>query len=216
MRLLQHLFRWKHSRSEKKRLIVFVAIMSLLLVAGITGAFYFQFARTEAAAAWYESWPYRRKITIKESMIPGSTALTNFPVMITITDSQMSRHIQQNGNDILFTLGDGATKLAHEIESYNPATGALVAWVRIPSLSATADTTLYMYYGNRAATNQQNATAVWDSNYQTVYHMGQTPNDASPSVLDSTSNARHATVLGVWVLGTLFREQLAGELILME
>jgi hypothetical protein len=196
MRLLQNFFRRKHSRSEKKRLIVFVAIMSLLLVAGIAGAFYFQFSRTEASAAWYESWPYRRKITIKESMIPGSTALTNFPVMITITDSQMSRHIQQNGNDILFTLGDGSTKLAHEIESYNPSTGALVAWVRIPSLSATVDTTLYMYYGNRAATNQQNATAVWDSNYQTVYHMSQTPNDSSPAVLDSTSNARHATSIG--------------------
>lgn len=196
MRVLQHLFRRKHSRSEKKRLVVFVTIMCLLLVAGIAGVFYFQFSRPEASAAWYESWPYRRKITIRESMVPGSTALTNFPVMITITDSQMGRLIQQNGNDILFTAGDGSTKLAHEIESYNPSTGALVAWVRIPSLSATADTSIYMYYGNRAATNQQNATAVWDTNYQTVYHMAQTPNDASPAVLDSTSNARHATSIG--------------------
>ena len=35
-----------------------------------------------------------------------------------------------NGDDILFTAADGVTKLAHEIESYDSATGALTIWVK--------------------------------------------------------------------------------------
>src|SRR5437588_365856 len=50
----------------------------------------------------------------------------------------------------------GALKLSHEIESYNPVTGAIRAWVLLPSLSHTADTIFYLSYGNAAiATNQE-------------------------------------------------------------
>ena len=66
---------------------------------------------------------------------------------------------------------DGATKLAHEIETYNGAPGQLIAWVQVPSLSPATNTVLYMYYGNAAAANQQNPTGVWDSHYEGVWHL---------------------------------------------
>jgi hypothetical protein len=69
------------------------------------------------------------------------------------------------GTDIFVTSADGATKLNHELESYNPATGQIVAWVQLPSLSPIADTTIYIYYGNSLATDQQNKVGVWDGNY---------------------------------------------------
>src|SRR5262249_4120919 len=50
-------------------------------------------------------------------------------------------------------------------------TGQIIAWVQIPSLSPTVDTTIYVYYGNAAASDQQNKAGVWDSNFKAVYHM---------------------------------------------
>ena len=37
-----------------------------------------------------------------------------------------------DGTDLLFTASDGVTKLNHELEFYNPATGQVSAWVRCP------------------------------------------------------------------------------------
>ena len=61
--------------------------------------------------------------------------------------------------------------LSHEIERYGSATGALVAWVKVPSLPSATDTVLFMYYSNGSATSQQDATNVWDSNYKAVWHL---------------------------------------------
>jgi len=89
----------------------------------------------------------------------------------------------------------GVVKLDHELEQYNPVTGQLTAWVRIPSLSHTGDTTLYVFYGNSAVTSSlENKTGVWDSSYGGVWHLGT--NGAALSSADSTSNANNATVVG--------------------
>ena len=60
----------------------------------------------------------------------------------------------------------GRQSLTHEIESYTSGTGTLVAWVEIPSLSSAANTVIYMYYGNAAATSQQNVTGTWNATYR--------------------------------------------------
>jgi hypothetical protein len=96
-----------------------------------------------------------------------------------------------DGTDILFTASDGVTKLNHEIESYNAATGQLAAWVNLPALSGTADTVIYVYFGNAAASDQQNKAGVWDSNFAGVWHMSD--NAASTTVADSTQNSGTAT-----------------------
>ncbi len=126
-------------------------------------------------ASWYDaSWAYRKPITIDHARVSGGTDLTDFPVLIDLSaDADLAAGAQANGNDILFTSADGTTKLSHEIETYTSATGALVAWVKVPSLWAHVDTTLYMYYGNSGAFNQQNATGVWDAKTGAVYHLGQ-------------------------------------------
>src|SRR5581483_470952 len=97
-----------------------------------------------------------------------------------------------DGTDILFTASDGITKLSHELESYNPTTGQLTAWVKVPALSPTGDTVVYVYYGNGAASDQQNKTAVWDSNYKEVLHLSES---SGTTVFDSTANANNGTKL---------------------
>src|SRR5205823_5323207 len=90
-------------------------------------------------------------------------------------------------NDILFTSGDGTTKLNHEIEKYDSATGQLVAWVQLPTLYAQKDTQMYLYYGNASASSQQSVTATWNSNYKAVWHLKEDPSGSAPQMQDSTS-----------------------------
>lgn len=140
------------------------------------------------ACTWYgANWQYRKKITIDNTEVPGT--LTDFPVLISLTDTDLRDDAQNDADDILFTSSDGTTKLDHEIEDFDGATGVLVAWVKVPSVSSSSDTVVYMYYGYGSATNQENATGVWSNDYEAVYHLHD-------DFLDSTSNGRDGTNSG--------------------
>ena len=140
-------------------------------------------------AVWYNnSWLYRKAITIDYTKVSAGPH-TNFPILVNITDTDLQARALSSGNDILFTASDGTTKLNHEIESYTSGTGALIAWVQIPSLSSSANTIIYMYYGNSGAANQQNVTGTWDANFAGVYHLNTVFTDA-------TSNARNGANTG--------------------
>jgi hypothetical protein len=142
---------------------------------------------------WYNvggTWAHRKTVTIDHTKV--SAALSNFPVLVSLaSDANLSAGALANGNDILFTASDGTTKLDHEIEIYTSASGQLIAWVRVPALSSSADTVLYLYYGNPASANQQHAPGVWDSNFASVLHLG---NGTTLSGADSTSNASNGTL----------------------
>jgi thermitase len=143
---------------------------------------------------WYTSWSNRKPITILHGEVSGGASLTNFPVLISLaSDANLAQLAQASGNDILFTGSDGVTKLSHQIESYTASSGRLVAWVQVPSVSSTADTMIYMYYGNPSAANQQQAAQVWDSNYLGVWHF---PNGTTLNASDSTANADNGTIHG--------------------
>ena len=132
------------------------------------------------------SWPYRQAITIYHTNV-FTTDQTNFPVLVNlVANTGLQNHAQTNGNDIYFTASDGTTVLPYEREKYVSGTGALVAWVKIPILSHTADTVVYMYYGNSGASDQQQATNVWDSNFKGVWHLNQTPTGVAGDIVDST------------------------------
>jgi hypothetical protein len=145
-------------------------------------------------ATWYGVWSNRKQITLNHAQVSGAASLANFPVLISLTDADLKTTAKTDGSDILFTAADGLTKLNHEIELYTSATGQLVAWVSVPALSPSADTIVYMYYGNPSAANQQNAAGVWDSSYKAVLHLG---NSTGLSSSDSTSNGNSTVNSGV-------------------
>jgi PKD repeat protein len=144
---------------------------------------------------WYCGWSYRKNITIDKSKVPSDQ--TNFPVFINLaSDADLSARARSDGYDILFTSSDGTTKLSHEIETYTSGTGALVAWVKVPTLTSSANTSIYMYYGCATATNQQDRTNVWDADFRGVWHLKEDPSGTAPQMLDSTANAWHGTSNG--------------------
>jgi hypothetical protein len=128
-------------------------------------------------------WQYRKQITINHMQIDGN--LKNFPVLLSITDQDLTKG-QIDGGDILFMNGSGvSSKLHHEIETYNHASGNLIAWINVPVLSSDQNTILYLYYGNPNSIDQEYHQKVWDSHYQAVWHMSDA---TSSTISDSTIN----------------------------
>ncbi len=148
-----------------------------------------------SGTGWYNlAWSWRKPLTINHALVSGGSSLTGFPVLFSVTDPNLATAAngggtgKADGTDILFTASDGVTKLNHEIESYNPATGQTVAWVQVPSLSPATDTLIYVYYGNPSAPNEQNIAGSWDSNYLAVYHMA---NDAPTTLVTDSTGANN-------------------------
>jgi RHS repeat-associated protein len=95
----------------------------------------------------------------------------------------------------IFTSDSGcATKLNHEVETYNATTGAVNYWVKVPTVSHATDTVIYMCYGSASVTtDQSNKTAVWDSNFVSVYHL---PDGSTLNASDSTANGNNGANSG--------------------
>ncbi|MHA2275966.1 MAG: DUF2341 domain-containing protein, partial [Candidatus Kariarchaeaceae archaeon] len=145
-------------------------------------------------------YEYLKQFTIDNSKVNGISSLIDFPVLINFYDSDLRTKVQADGDDIIFA--DSSNKqLDHEMELFNQTSNSthahLVAWVRVPSLSAIVDTNITMYYGNSTVGNHENPVGVWDSNYQGVWHLNQNP------ITDSTTNNNHGYTSGSMTSGDL-------------
>jgi hypothetical protein len=130
--------------------------------------------------AWWDyAWLFRKAITIDPANVGAD--LTDFPVLIDLTDADVAANAQSSGDDLVFTDSNGV-QLSHEIEFYDTGTGHVIAWVSVPDLSSTEDTLLYLYFGNSSAMNQEDVEGTWDSNYVMVQHLDET----SGTHVDST------------------------------
>ncbi len=143
---------------------------------------------------WNTSWKRRRLLTIDNSSI--SSNLTNFPVLVKIDSSRIDyAQTKAAGADLRFVDADHTTSLSFEIESWDPA-GTSWVWVKVPQIDSSSNTDhIYMYYGNTAATDGQNAAGVWSNGYLAVYHMNQSPTSGA-TINDSTGNGRDMIVSG--------------------
>ena len=139
-----------------------------------------------SSTACNSSWLARRKITFDNSALSGS--LTNFPVLVSVTSSQINYAKTQNrGQDIRFVDADGTTALSYEIEKWDES-GTSLIWVKVPTLSNNNTDYIYMYYHNTTATDNQSVTSVWDTNHKGVWHLAT---DTSLSTSDSTTNGNN-------------------------
>jgi len=146
-----------------------------------------------ADPAWYDTgWLWRQEVTV--SPLGNSAGLSNFPLLVKLTaqGNPLFGTAQSSGHDIFFTDAAG-TKLDHEIEYYSDA-GAkeLDAWVRVPTVPA-AGSTLYMYYGNAGADDQQNMPGTWTGNYKMVQHLQEAPANGVAGHIDSTGLGNDGT-----------------------
>jgi hypothetical protein len=88
--------------------------------------------------------------------------------------------------------------------NYTPLGGEAWLWTKVPNISSTVDTRLYIYYDNNHVDNtdyvgnigSSAGKNVWDSNYKGVWHLIENPSGIAPQMKDSTSNANHGTSYG--------------------
>ena len=123
---------------------------------------------------------FSRPITIDYTKVgvDNTGSIPNFPFLVSLTRDYLKSSgnggdVQDiNGYDITFRAADMMTQLDHEVETYNPVTGELVAWVRIPILSKSADTVIHMFYGSACvSSSQENPAGLWDACYKGVWHL---------------------------------------------
>ncbi len=119
---------------------------------------------------------YERNITIDHNYVSGSEDLYNFPMLVNLAGQTFLKNLPNgqventNGYDIIFT-DENYNILDHQIEYYNGSNGDLIAWVRIPVLSSSANTVIKILYGNTQISSDPSTTDVWDSHYKGVWHM---------------------------------------------
>ena len=151
---------------------------------------YHQLHRQFRVSAFANGYEHYRAITISHTQVAANQ--TNFPVLVTGTFPYLATlanggFLQNaNGYDAIFTSDmAGSNLLNWEVEQYSPVDGTATYWVKVPNLSSTTDTTIYLYYDNPAITTfQGNKTGTWDSNFIAVYHASD--NAANQTVSDST------------------------------
>ena len=109
---------------------------------------------------------WRKKITLDHAC-SANTDQADFPFLIALEDPACK---SLAAAALYFTLADGQTRIPHELQAYDPERGALQAWVRIPLLSSSTDTELYLYCA--AAEQERHPSAVWDEHHKIVQHLG--------------------------------------------
>jgi len=167
-----------------------------------------------AEGAWLSGWDQRIKLTIDSSKIDSD--LTNFPVLIHIssasgiTDSDASRVFDEltsddNRKKIAVTTSDGQTQCLVEIEKWDDANEKAWLWVRVPSVSSSSDTELYLYYDADHPNNtiyvadaSGSMTDIWGTEYVMVHHLEET----SGTHYDSTFRDNDSSVVSVTTQGS--------------
>lgn len=135
-----------------------------------------------------ETWKYRKKIIINSDYIDSD--LYNYPLMIKLSYPSFDYYkAKVDGEDIRFKDASNNT-LKYEFENWN-FLGNSWLWVKVPYVSSVSDTSLYMYYGNPDALDEQNPGLVW-SGYSLVQHL----NEGTGYHVDSTSSGNSGTYIG--------------------
>lgn len=115
---------------------------------------------------WLDDWDNRIELKINHEMIDDS--LSDFPVMVYLSDSSginsadvssVFEELGTNWKKIAVTTDDGTTQCFVEVEKWEPENQQAWLWVKVPAISSTTDTKLFLYFDN---TKQNNSDYVGD------------------------------------------------------
>jgi hypothetical protein len=143
--------------------------------------------------SWLSGWSNRDRITIDHTDVTAD--LSDFPIKVIVpSTSDLFTVGKSDGADVRFTSADGKTLLDFEREVHDDTNSIAVYHVKIPLVSSTSDTEIYLYYGNASATDASSPTSVWDSDYKLVLHMDGSLKDSTSNGNDGTN---HGSTLGL-------------------
>jgi hypothetical protein len=152
---------------------------------------------------WFDNdWNYRQKITVESSEVAGSGSHSNFPVYVDLSDmsSGFFTNVKSDGCDIRVVESDEETETPFELVDIDTSGGTGELHFLADSLSTSADTEFYIYYGNSGAScyaedATYGAENVW-SDYDIVYHFTESAGSSEDAV-DRTGNGWDASPTNV-------------------
>ena len=137
---------------------------------------------------------FRIPLTIQAAQV--ASTLTDFPVYVDLSTlgSHFFSNVRSDGGDIRVTTNDGETELSREIVSINTGGETGEMHFLAPTISSSANTTFYIYYGATDELEYQpdstyGSESVWSQNYEVVYHFEENPGGTAPQYIDSTGNS---------------------------
>ena len=157
----------------------------------------------EGVGAWYNSaWNYRKKITVDFTKVDANQ--NDFPVYVNLADlganffASVESAGGNDGGDIRVTNSDGITELPREIVTINVGTQTGELHFEADFLSSSVPTDFYIYYGNAAASEPLRSSIygkdkVWENGYVGVWHLEESPANATAGHDDSTGNPNDGT-----------------------
>ena len=189
-------------KKVQRLILLLILIFSLILLPE---------CRMTANVGWLADWANRITLTVDHTKV-GET-LTNFPILVSLSSSSgtastdislVFNELSDNGTKIAVTTADGTTQCYVEIERWDSVNRQACLWVRVPSISSSTDTTLYLYYDRVQADNtgyvgytgSTAAQAVWDTNFVAAYHLAQQGNGTVGEVKDSTAKQHNGQGMG--------------------
>lgn len=161
--------------------------------------------------AFPDGWGRKCALTIDSAHIDST--LTNFTAVFTqdmlpseMFDADGSYPALDGGGDVRFSSDeDGVTRLACDVRVFetdnNPANGVADIAVKIPSISSSTDTTIYVWY-NKSGESQPVSSDTYgrnntyDSGFLLVYSMSENPASSAPQFIDRTGNGNSGTTTG--------------------
>lgn len=152
-------------------------------------------------ARWDEKFTARKKITLDTSAsgTPIAEPIGGATLLVRLHDGNFDfAAAKEDGSDIRFVAADDKTVLPFHIEKFDSLLHEGLAWVKVPEITASGKTEVWLYYGNPAAERAGDPKASYDGDTALVYHFAE--NNAAAS--DATSYANNAQTPGTTV-GTL-------------
>src|SRR5690349_20912327 len=138
-------------------------------------------------AWWKDEWTTRKKITL----ISPSGEVTDAPVLIRLHSGNLDfLSANDDGSDLRLVAADDKTELKFHVEKWDGANQLALVWVKVPKLSA--QTEMFLYYGNESATSAADPKGTYDAS-SAIYHFAEregNPQDSGPNSLHAQSSAQ--------------------------
>ncbi|MEM7166031.1 MAG: LamG-like jellyroll fold domain-containing protein [Planctomycetota bacterium] len=141
---------------------------------------------------WYSTqWSTRKPHKVKRSLLePGTEANFSHPFRMQDDDMRSVANgglMQENAEDLFFTLADGLTKIPHDIDDYDPVTGLVEGKLLFATYPSELDEFVYPYWGNAMAPAQDDPAGTYPD-HSAVYHLHKRP-DSGPTIRSTLANS---------------------------
>ena len=138
---------------------------------------------TSVAQAWWNpDWTFRKTITLQPAV-----SAPQGPILVRLHTGNFNyfADLMPGGIDLRFISADDQTPLAYHIEKFDVGSEQALIWVQAPPVGAN---TIWMYYGNPAATSVGDAKTTYDTHQVLTYHF----NEKDGEILDQTAYGHHS------------------------